>query len=142
MSHGVHTSSKYPTAVANGATLTQPTRSYPVIFVESGNNTPIIASPIGNFAMQQYDTKLIPLVVYDAISAEGRIDVAVQENSTPKTVITGLTSGEKFNWSFSPLEAGENVLSFICGVASLNMRGSVEALDFGTMKEPDDYVFK
>lgn len=142
MSHGVHTFSMYVTAVVNGATFTTPTISYPVIFVESGNNTPIIASPIGNFAMQQYDTKLIPLVVYDATSAEGRIDVAVQENSTPKTVITGLTSGEKFNWSYSPLEAGENVLSFICGVASLNMRVSVEALDFGTMKEPDDYVFK
>ena len=142
MSHGVHRFSMYVTAVVNGATFTTPTISYPVIFVESGNNTPIIASPIGNFAMQQYDTKLIPLVVYDATSAEGHIDVAVQENSTPKTVITGLTSGEKFNWSYSPLEAGENVLSFICGVASLNMRVSIEALDFGTMKEPDDYVFK
>lgn len=142
MSHGVHTFSMYVTAVVNGTTFKTPTISYPVIFVESGNNTPIIASPIGNFAIQQYDTKLIPLVVYDATSAEGRIDIAVQENSTPKTVITGLTSGEKFNWSYSPLEAGENVLSFICGVASLNMRVSVEALDFGTMKEPDDYVFK
>jgi hypothetical protein len=82
------------------------------------------------------------LVVYNATSAEGNIEVAVQENSTPKTVISGLTSGERFNWTYSPLEAGENVLSFICGVASLNMRVSVEALDFGAMKEPDDYIFK
>lgn len=142
MSHGVHTFSMYVSAEVNGVTFTTPTVSYPVIFVESGNNTPIIASPIGNFAIQQYDTKLIPLVVYNATSAEGNIEVAVQENSTPKTVISGLTSGERFNWTYSPLEAGENVLSFICGVASLNMRVSVEALDFGAMKEPDDYIFK
>lgn len=142
MSHGVHTFSMYVSAEVNGVTFTTPTISYPVIFVESGNNTPIIASPIGSFAIQQYDTKLIPLVVYNATSAEGNIEVAVQENSTPKTVISGLTSGERFNWTYSPLEAGENVLSFICGVASLNMRVSVEALDFGAMKEPDDYVFK
>lgn len=142
MSHGVHTFSMYVTTNVNGTTFTTPTVSYPVIFAEEGNKMPIIASPIGNFSMQQYDTKLIPLVIYDATSAEGRVEMAIQENSTAKAVLTGLTSGERFNWSYSPLESGENVLSFICGVASLNIRVWVEEINFGALKEPDDYVFK
>lgn len=73
--HGSHTFELYFTADVNGTTVESNHLYYDIIFIESGNNTPIISSSLKSRSANQYYTVTIPYTVYTPNSMTSPVEI-------------------------------------------------------------------
>ena len=130
--HGSHTFEVYFTAEINGEEVESNHLHHDLIFITTGETTPIISCAYSNDAVMQFDTLIIPYVVYSPVSQTS--DVVLFAN------------GEKINelvvdrteqiWAFRTNEHGPLSLVIACGetikTININVTKSEISVDAAT----------
>lgn len=110
-SHGSHTLEVYFTAEINGEDVPSNHLYYDLICVTSGATTPIIACAYNNNEIDQFETILIPYIVYSPTSLTSSITLSVNG----KAINTLTVDRTQQKWSFRADEYGEFKLAISCG---------------------------
>lgn len=120
--HGSHTLEVYFTVKINGIEVPSNHLYYDLICVVDGGTTPIISCSYNNNKVAQYDTIVIPYVVYSPTALTSNITLSANGN-----VISQLTVDRtEQKWSFRADEYGEIVLTISCGAVTKTLRFNVE----------------
>lgn len=109
-SHGAHRLEVYATATVDGVDVRSNTLIYDVIWVEEGNDTPIIACGFTGNATQ-YSTTLIPYIVYSPTSITSSISLAVNGSIVSQQTVDRTVQ----TWSYKAMTAGTDTLTITCG---------------------------
>lgn len=109
--HGAHSFEVYFTAEIDGQTIESNHLYYDLITVEDGNNTPIISSTFSATTAAQYDTLIIPYIVYvpNALTAE----ITLAANGTDVSTLTVDRAPQ--TWLYRPDSYGEYELTITSG---------------------------
>ena len=137
-SHGVHSLERWLTATINGVEKTTASQYHEVIFVEAGNSTPIIAIGQKNTTMQQYNTLRIPYTVYNPLSSNATVTLAVDGTTIATTEVDRTTQ----YWSYTPSAAGTHTLTITCGSVSRTLTITVTEVILENVSEKSGYAFK
>ena len=132
--HGAHLLKVYATATVDGVPVTSNVLVYDVIWVEEGNNTPIIACSYTGSTMQ-YSTVSIPYIVYSPASlttditlTDGKATSSLNVDRTPQT------------WAYKATESGDKTLIISCGEKGTDTYAekkiSLTVTDIGVAVEP------
>lgn len=110
-SHGSHMLEVYFTVSINGKTVESNRLYHDLICITDGATTPIISCAYRNDKLTQFETIVIPYVVYSPSSLTSDISLAVNGR-----VVNELTVDRtRQNWSFRPDTDGDLVLTITCG---------------------------
>ena len=138
LAHGSHMVELYLTATVNNSTIRSASLYHDMIFIEDGNDTPVISCSLTTTSITQYNTLRIPWVVYDptgitttVILSENGVEVATLEN-------IGRTLQ---SWVYTPISAGEKTLTITCGETTKTLTLTVIALDIDN-EEVGGYSFR
>lgn len=128
--HGSHLLEVSMTAEINGKQVTSNTLRHDIMWVEEGNNTPIISCAVLNYSAKQYSNVAISYTVYDPASSNTNVTLAVDGIVSSKLTV-GRT---KQTWTFKSSEIGSHILTITCGdtVKTIN----VEITELGINIEP------
>lgn len=136
--HGVHGLERWLTATVNGVEKRTASQYHEIIFVEVGNNTPIIAIGQQSTTMQQYDTLRIPYTVYDPLTSMAEVTLSIDN------VVIAIDQIDRTTqyWSYTPAEAGEHTLTISCGSVSRTITITVTEVTLEDVSEKSGYDFK
>lgn len=109
--HGSHTFEVYFTAVVADENITSNKLVYDLICVEEGNNTPIISSTYSAETASQYDTLVIPYVVYSPASLTSQITLAANGDAVSSLTVDRTPQ----TWVYRADDYGELTLTITCG---------------------------
>lgn len=109
-SHGSHSFEAYFTAMVDGEPVESNHLFYDLICTETGNTTPIIATTFRQTKAEQYESIVIPYVVYDPAKLTADVVLSDGAISTPLTV-----DRTEQTWTYRPENIGELTLSISCG---------------------------
>lgn len=112
--HGAHSLEVYVTATIDETDIESEHLFYDVICIASGNNTPVIASSFKVTEIEQYDTLIIPFIVYNPASSTS--DITLSANG--ETVSTQTVDRTKQSWSYRANDFGALTLTITCGNTS------------------------
>ena len=136
--HGSHMVELYLTATVNRKEIRSESIFHDMIFAESGNSTPIIASSISSNTMTQYNTMRIPVVIYhpgklttNATLAVDGVNVA-EWNDVDRTI---------HYWNYTPSDFGTKVLTITCGETVKTITLTVNKLEIDN-EEISGYAFR
>ena len=120
--HGAHTLEVYFTVDINDTEVSSNHLYYDLICITDSGTTPIISCSYNNNKITQFETIVIPYVVYSPTSLTSNITL-----SANKTVVNQLTVDRTEQvWSFRADEYGELVLTIACGAVTKTLRFNVE----------------
>ena len=128
-SHGAHRLKVYATAEVDGVDVTSNVLEYDVIWVEEGNDTPIIACSFSGTTMQ-YSTVSIPYIVYSPSSLTSSVVLYVDGVEVSTLTVDRTTQ----TWAYKATEAGERTLTIACGDVEKDI--SLTVTDIGIVVEP------
>ena len=121
-SHGSHTLEVYFTVKINDIDVPSNHLYYDLICVVDSSTTPIISCSYKNDKIVQYETIVIPYVVYSPTSITSNITLSVNGN-----VINHLeVDRTEQKWSFRADEYGELILTISCGTITKILQFNVE----------------
>ena len=120
-SHGAHELRVWFEAEVEGEAITSNVLHYSIICTESGNTAPIIACAYDKATANQYDTLLIPYIVYDPAGLTSTVELI----ANGKTVQTLTVDRTEQKWNYRIMEPGIITLKLVCG--SAKWEHSVEA---------------
>ena len=140
LSHGAHILSMYATATINGEVFTSNSVQHTIICVDEDNTSPIIGFANYTTSMQQYNTLLIPIIVYDPDTVSDSISVLLFEDNVQKDTWE-IPNGSQNIWSYTPLTAGPHRLLVTCGESEEFQDIEVIPLDIDITEIPG-YEFK
>ncbi len=136
--HGSHMVELYLTATVNRKEIRSESIFHDMIFTESGNTTPIVASSVASTTMTQYNTLRIPIVIYhpgklttNAILAVDGVNVA-EWNDVDRTI---------HYWNYTPSEFGKKTLTITCGETVKTITLTVNKLNIAN-EEISGYAFR
>lgn len=136
--HGSHMAELYLTATVNKKEIRSESIYHDMMFADTDNTTPIIACPISEKTMTQYNTLPLPIVIYDPTSlttdatlAVDGVDVAAWEK-VDRTI---------HYWNYTPNEPGAKTLTITCKDTVKTIKVTVEALDIDN-EEVSGYAFR
>lgn len=109
-SHGSHKLVVYATADVNGVAVTSNVLEYDVIWIEEGNETPIIACSFTGEATQ-YSTISIPYIVYSPATLTSDITLAINGEKASDLTVDRTAQ----TWNYKPMSAGTDTLTITCG---------------------------
>lgn len=133
-SHGSHTLEVYFTANINGIDVPSNHLYYDLICVSDGGTTPIISCAYNNDKIVQFDTIVVPYIVYSPTSLTSDITLSVNNN-----IVNELTVDRTQQyWSFRADEYGELVLTINCGSTSKVLSFNVEKSDINVEATTSD----
>lgn len=112
--HGAHSLEVYVTATIDETDIESEHLFYDVICIASGSNTPVIASSFKVTEIEQYDTLIIPFIVYNPTSSTS--DITLSANG--ETVSTQTVDRTKQSWSYRANDFGALTLTITCGNTS------------------------
>lgn len=121
--HGAHTIRAYFTTTAGESTVTSNELYYQVIFIQSGNTTPVIASDFRATSLEQYGTARITYVVYDPTDMTPEVSLKV--NGTEVSSLEIDRTAQQWNWRAD--NAGTFTLTIECGSATKSWEIAVTA---------------
>ena len=113
LTHGAHKVSMYVTADINGVEITSKTVNHTILYQEADNSSPIIAFLNYNKNVTQYDTLLIPIIVFDPTNSSGKINLILREDGVDRDTWT-ISNGSRNTWSYTPTTAGIHRLLVAC----------------------------
>ena len=109
--HGAHILEVYATATIDETDIESEHLFYDIICISSGSNTPVIASSFKITEIEQYDTLLIPFIVYSPASSNSEITLS----ANGQVVSTQTVDRTKQAWSYRANDAGALTLTITCG---------------------------
>ena len=134
--HGAHTLDVYATATINDTEVESDRLRYDIISIESGNNTPVIASSFRTAEVEQFGTLLIPYIVYNPATTTS--DITLSANGT---VISDQTIDRtRQTWSYRAETSGELELKIACGSVSKTFNLTVRESEIDVRPEEADLV--
>ncbi|MBQ6035784.1 MAG: leucine-rich repeat protein [Lachnospiraceae bacterium] len=141
-SHGAHAFECYFTASINGTTVSSNHLYYDLLFVESGETTPIIASPFRAEGATQYYTLSIPYRVYTPGAATSEVSftatlVDADDQSTTTDLGTRTVDRTQQTFTYTPTKVGTLTLTITTGNVSKNFVLAVARLDIDVEAETD-----
>ena len=120
--HGSHTLEVYFTVDINDKPVPSNHLYYDLICITDGGTTPIISCSYNNYNITQFETIVIPYVIYFPTSLTSNVTL-----SANGSVVNQLTVDRtKQSWSFRADEYGELVLTITCGSVVKTLRFNVE----------------
>ena len=136
--HGSHMVEAYLTASVNGEDIISDSIYHDMIFVESGENAPVISCSFNQNTMTQYNTVQIPIMVYNPAALTSTVILAVNGS----TVATWTNIDRTLHyWNYTPNDYGEKTLTITSGVATKTLTITVEKLDIDN-EEISGYSFR
>lgn len=140
--HGAHSLEVYFTADINGVTVESNHLYFSLIFVVSGNDTPIIASPFNATGATQYYTLSVPYTVYTPSSATSEVSFSasiVDEHSQTTTYDLGTrTVGRtQQTFTYTPNDVGTLTLTITTGSVTKSFTLTVAELNIDVEAETD-----
>lgn len=123
-SHGSHLLEVYMTAVINDETFQSNSIYRDIIWIDSESSVPVIGCAMVDLSVTQYNTVLIPYVVYDPTHNPATVTLAVDGVKTA-TLSVGRTEQ---TWSYKPTTAGKHTLTITCGETVKTISANVEEL--------------
>ena len=136
--HGAHAIERWLTAGIGSEQQSTAHQYHEAIFVVEGNNAPIIAVSTKGGTMNQYDTKSIPVVVYDPTSLLANVTLSVDGQATGEW--TGIDRSLRY-WNYTPTTAGTHTLTLTCGATTKSIVMTVEAVTID-VEEVSGYDFR
>jgi len=136
--HGSHMVELYLTATVNRKEIRSESIFHDMIFAESGNTTPIIASSVASTTMTQYNTLRIPIVIYHPGKLTTNVTLAVDDvnvaewNDVDRTI---------HYWNYTPSEFGKKTLTITCGEIVKTITLTVNKLNIAN-EEISGYAFR
>ena len=126
-SHGSHTFEVYFTAEINGEKVESNHLYYDLMCVSSGETTPIISCAYNNSEITQFDTIIIPYVVYSPVSLTSNIVLYANGKEISRLVVDRTQQ----IWAFRADECGDLSLTISCGeiVKIINLNVIESAVD-------------
>ena len=112
--HGAHLLEAYVTATVDETDIESEHLFYDIICISSGSNTPVIASSFRKTEIEQYDTLLIPFIVYSPASSGSEITLS----ANGQVVSTQTVDRTRQTWSYRANDAGALTLTITCGSIS------------------------
>ena len=112
--HGAHILEVYATATIDETDIESEHLFYDIICISSGSNTPVIASSFKMTEIEQYDTLLIPFIVYSPASSSSEITLS----ANGQVVSTQTVDRTRQSWSYRANDAGALTLTITCGNTS------------------------
>lgn len=140
--HGSHGLEVYFTAEVNGVTVESNHLYFSLIFVESGNNTPIIASPFNATGATQYYTLSVPYTVYTPNSATSDVSftatvVDSDNHTTTYDLGTRTVNRTQQTFTYTPNDVGTLTLTITTGSVSKSFVLTVAELNIDVEAETD-----
>lgn len=140
--HGSHSLEIYFTAEVNGVTVESNHLYFELIFVVSGNTTPIIASPFNATGATQYYTIAIPYTVYTPGSANSQVSfsatiVDANEETTTTNLGTRTVGRTQQTFTYTPNKVGTLTLTITTGSVSKSFVLNVAQLNIDVEAETD-----
>ena len=136
--HGSHMFEIYLTATVNGTEIRSDSVFHDMIFVEDGNDTPIIACSISTNEMTQYNTMRIPVVIYSPSSLTSDAVLAVDGVQVAEWTDVDRTIR---NWDYTPNDFGVKQLTITCGETVKTIEITVHELNIDNA-EIEGYAFR
>ena len=141
--HGVHTISMYMDAKIGTSTLSTPSITYQLIFIDQEKGlTPVVAYNLKSKAISQYDTASIDIVAYEPKAVANKTTLIIRENDKDIDTFKDITNGAKLAWNYTPVKAGDQKITFVCGTTEVSFTFNVQAIDLGDTEEVTGYAFK
>lgn len=110
-SHGAHALRVWFTAEIEGETVESNVLEYSILFIDSEETAPIIASAFRQATAKQYDTLQIPYIVYDPAGLTAA--VTLQANGETAAQLT--VDRTRQIWNYRLMDAGSVTLRMVCG---------------------------
>ena len=129
--HGAHILEVYATATIDETDIESEHLFYDIICISSGSNTPVIASSFKMMEIEQYDTLLIPFIVYSPASSNSEITLS----ANGQVVSTQTVDRTKQAWSYRANDAGALTLTITCG--SISKTFNVNVTESPIVVEPE-----
>ena len=136
--HGSHMVELYLTATVNKQEIRSESIFHDMIFVDTANETPVVASPVNNVVMTQYNTLQIPIVIYNPKSLTANATLAVNGVEVASWEDVDRTV---HYWNYTPNDFGEKELTITCGTTVKTISITVEELDIDN-EEISGYAFR
>lgn len=137
-SHGAHDISAWITATVDGEAIsTDPIRSTGV-WVESGNNTPIIAIQSETTEVQQYSSVPVSYLVYQPGHETATAELKVNNKTVRSVTVPQSTQV----WHYQPTTAGNVTLSVSCAGSSKSITLHVSDIGIDIGEVTDAMVMK
>ncbi|GEM_PF-1262250 len=133
-SHGNHSLEVYITAEISGSVIESNRLYYELICLKEGNMTPVIASAFREEKVLQFDTLLIPYLVYNPASSIAGVTLSVN-GEVVSTLEVDRTIQQ---WSYRVTQTGSLVLSIQCGNTSKEFRLEIEESEISSGAETQD----
>lgn len=130
-SHGAHTLEVYATATVDETDIESEHLFYDIICISSGSNTPVVASSFKITEIEQYDTLLIPFIVYSPASPNSEITLS----ANGQVVSTQTVDRTKQAWSYRANDAGALTLTITCG--SISKTFNINVTESPIIVEPE-----
>lgn len=132
--HGSHTFEVYFTVEINGEKVYSNHLYYDLICISDGGTTPIISCSYNNDKVTQFETIVIPYVVYSPTFLTSSIELYANGN-----VVNQLTVDRtEQSWSFRADEYGELVLTIKCGAITKTLHFNVEKSEINVNATTND----
>lgn len=122
--HGSHLLEVYMTAVINGETFQSNSIYRDIIWIDAESTVPVIGCAVAKLSVTQYNTVLIPYVVYDPTHNPATIALAVDGVKTSTLTV----SRTEQTWSYKPSVTGEHKLTITCGDTVKTITATVDEL--------------
>lgn len=120
--HGAHSLEVYLSASVQGLELKSNHLKFALICIETGNETPIIASTMEYISMKQYETVSIPFVVYDPLNNPADITLKIYNS----TVATRKVDRTQQSWVYKAMDPGGAGMTITCRSVSKTFPLTVE----------------
>lgn len=140
LTHGAHKVEMYVTANINNTDITSQSVFHTIIYADADNTSPIIGFANYTNTMQQYDTMLIPVIIYDPNSTSGYTTAILREDGNDKDTWE-IINGSSNIWSYTPMTAGIHRLLVVCGGSEIYQDIIVKELEID-IEEIPNYEFK
>ena len=128
--HGSHLLKVYMSAVINEQEITSDPIYKDILWVDPDNSVPIIGCALSSFTAKQYNSTVIPYVVYDPQNNPAAITLTVDD----ETVGSLSVDRTKHLWSFQSLKVGTQTLQITCGAVKKTITARIE--DIGIEIQP------
>ena len=133
-SHGAHTLQVYFEATINGNVVRSNELFYEIIWLETLNTTPVIASSFNATDVVQYATVTIPYLVYSPSSQMSDVIIKVGERVVSEITV----DRSKQVFSYRVNNAGEVVITISTGAVSKTITLNVEAAQIDVSAETEN----
>lgn len=106
-SHGAHSLKVWATAVVGSETISTNSLYFDIMFVEDGNNTPIIGCAYDGSDAEQYTSKIFEYYVYTPGNLNSSVVLAIDGETVSTLTVNRLAQ----QWNYKPLDFGDKVLT-------------------------------